>query len=226
MSLRKSPTRTPAMLAALRSNCLKSTGPRTARGKARSCLNALKHGQYARRLPEKLMRAGYYRGAALYRYFQQEIAATFGASTPQEWRQAERLAAEVWRLAQRVEGLRTKLESLLESEGKWTRVQPDSRIETEDPAGVPSAETDSGPTVQMQFKIVNRLRRVGLVFWVQQRRYWSMKRVVNVLLGLESEDPPAGRQLEERWRRKRFRSRKLGLCERVALEKQARRDSR
>ncbi len=50
-----------------------------------------------------------------------------------------------------------------------------------------------------------------------------MKRVVSVLLGLEPEESLAGRQLEERWRRKRFRSRKLGLCERVALEKQARR---
>ncbi len=35
MPLRKSPTRTPALLAALRANSRKSTGPRTPRGKAR-----------------------------------------------------------------------------------------------------------------------------------------------------------------------------------------------
>jgi hypothetical protein len=44
VSLRKSPTRTPALLAANRRNAQKSTGPRTARGKAWSRLNRLKHG--------------------------------------------------------------------------------------------------------------------------------------------------------------------------------------
>jgi hypothetical protein len=44
MSLRKSPTLTPALLAAIRQNSKKSTGPRTARGKARSRLNSLRHG--------------------------------------------------------------------------------------------------------------------------------------------------------------------------------------
>ena len=44
MSLRKSPTLTPALLAANRRNAQKSTGPRTARGKAWSRLNRLRHG--------------------------------------------------------------------------------------------------------------------------------------------------------------------------------------
>jgi hypothetical protein len=44
MSLRKSPTLTPASLAARRQNSNKSTGPRTARGKAWSPLNRLRHG--------------------------------------------------------------------------------------------------------------------------------------------------------------------------------------
>ena len=44
MPLRKSPTRTPAFLAANRRNALKSTGPRTARGKAQSRLNRLSTG--------------------------------------------------------------------------------------------------------------------------------------------------------------------------------------
>ena len=42
MPLRKSPVRTPALLAANRANSLKSCGPRTPRGKARVPLNALK----------------------------------------------------------------------------------------------------------------------------------------------------------------------------------------
>ncbi len=44
MSLRKSPTLTPARLAANRRNALKSTGPRTAQGKAQSRMNGLRHG--------------------------------------------------------------------------------------------------------------------------------------------------------------------------------------
>jgi hypothetical protein len=44
MSLRKSPTLTPALLASNRRNARKSTGPRTARGKAWSRLNSLREG--------------------------------------------------------------------------------------------------------------------------------------------------------------------------------------
>ena len=48
MSLRKSPTRTPAFLEAIRRNAKKSTGPWTVRGKAQSCLNRLKTGARSR----------------------------------------------------------------------------------------------------------------------------------------------------------------------------------
>lgn len=45
MSLRKSPARTPAFLAANRANAAKSTGPRTARGRERTLLNGLGAGR-------------------------------------------------------------------------------------------------------------------------------------------------------------------------------------
>lgn len=45
MSLRKSPTLTPALLAANRRNASKSTGPRTAQGKAWSRLNGFRYGR-------------------------------------------------------------------------------------------------------------------------------------------------------------------------------------
>jgi hypothetical protein len=48
MSLRKSPTRTPAFLEANRRNAQMSTGPWTLRGKAQSCLNRLKTGKRSR----------------------------------------------------------------------------------------------------------------------------------------------------------------------------------
>ena len=44
MSLRKSPTLTPALLDSNRRNARKSTGPKTARGKAWSRLNHLRNG--------------------------------------------------------------------------------------------------------------------------------------------------------------------------------------
>jgi hypothetical protein len=44
MVLRKSPTRTPALLAANRANARKSTGPRRPEGKNRVALSALRHG--------------------------------------------------------------------------------------------------------------------------------------------------------------------------------------
>ena len=44
MPLRKSPTLTPASLAARRQNSKKSTGPRTFRGIAWSCLNNMRNG--------------------------------------------------------------------------------------------------------------------------------------------------------------------------------------
>lgn len=44
MSLRKSPTLTPALLASNRLNAKKSTGPRSKRGKAWSRLNRFRHG--------------------------------------------------------------------------------------------------------------------------------------------------------------------------------------
>ncbi|HEV2425484.1 MAG TPA: hypothetical protein VGZ29_11715, partial [Terriglobia bacterium] len=59
MPLRRS-TVTPRALAARRLNSLKSTGPRTARGKAWSSLNALRHGQRCQRrtFRDKLARTG------------------------------------------------------------------------------------------------------------------------------------------------------------------------
>ena len=45
MSLRKSPIRTPKLLATNRANARKSTGPRTAGGKAHARLNRLRHGR-------------------------------------------------------------------------------------------------------------------------------------------------------------------------------------
>src|SRR5579871_5902432 len=93
---------TPAALAARRANALKSTGPRTVRGKARVGFNAFKRGRHAERsarLRERLLRAGYDRQEALYGQIRSRIAQTFDASTPEQRRWCDRVAAEVWCLA-------------------------------------------------------------------------------------------------------------------------------
>ena len=55
MSLRKSPTLTPARLAAHRRNALESTGPRTTRGKAQARRNGLRRGEGARLYHDVMM---------------------------------------------------------------------------------------------------------------------------------------------------------------------------
>ena len=52
MSLRKSPTMNPARIEANRRNAQKSTGPRTARGKAQSRMNSLRTGRRSRFLAD------------------------------------------------------------------------------------------------------------------------------------------------------------------------------
>ena len=143
MPLRKSPVRTPALLAANRANSLKSTGPRTRRGKARVCLNALKHGRHVRRLPEKLARAGYFRELALYSRIHTFISRALLPVGAFEQGVAAALAAKACCLPRFVR--KTKPESLLNSVGK-------ARL-----------------TVRTGIQAKDYRRRIGLVFWVQRR---------------------------------------------------------
>jgi len=119
MSLRRSPV-TPAGLRARRLNSLKSTGPRSARGKAWSCLNALRHGQRSRRrtFRDKLVRTGDSEAVYLFDLIFEELLA--GQDNPSEfvWRRLESLAVRAWCIESGRRGrkvaktcLRTKLES-------------------------------------------------------------------------------------------------------------------
>src|SRR5579863_5357362 len=104
MSLTHPRRLTPASLAARRANALKSTGPRTLRGKARVGFNALKLGLNAdrsARLRERLIQAGFDREEALYGEIRSRIAQTFGVSTPEERSWCDALATQVWCLALR-----------------------------------------------------------------------------------------------------------------------------
>ncbi len=99
MALVKSPTLTPAKLAANCSNARKSTGPNTPAGKQRIVLNALKHGRTSRAFGENLIKAG--ADAELFDWIRSRIFDGFQPRSVPERRQAERLAREVWCLAGR-----------------------------------------------------------------------------------------------------------------------------
>ncbi len=94
----RSPKLTPARLAACRSNARKSTGPRTVRGKARSSLNALKHGRYARRLTRTLEQAGERGQLRVYGEIVDRISWRFRVDWEQEQRITERLARPAWQV--------------------------------------------------------------------------------------------------------------------------------
>jgi hypothetical protein len=142
MPLRKSPERTPAFLAAHRANVRKSTGPRTAEGKYRVRLNALKHGsrsalftEFIRslRFPPSLIRQlcaktrgpseriGIMQMDLLRRW----LARTWGLDSPrfhqflrkaaeQEQRAAERALCQMWKEAEVIARFQAEFEEVWE----------------------------------------------------------------------------------------------------------------
>lgn len=183
MSLRSSSV-TPKSLAARRTNALKSTGPRSRRGKARVCLNALKHGRYAvlaarsARLREKLLEAGHAGQEALYGAIRSRIAQAIQAPKDPVTRQTiDRLALRIWCLAPGTHSAETKLQGPLLSavNGLWI-----------------STECGFAPR---RHTIVDRWTRAGLVFWCQKRRRHAAgrlgRRLAERLRGADSVSPKA-----------------------------------
>jgi len=183
--LRKSPTRTEAFLAANRRNALKSTGPRTARGKAWSCMNNLKHGRYAKRLPEKLETAGNREGAALYQKIRGEIGTAFQArlDDPGQAEQLDRFTTTVWLLARSagIHGLKPRSDIF---------------------------SRKLGPRHQRRllFRMEDRRRGVRISYWVQRKGYWTPERRLMVSAGKCPADAPTlGEILEGKLRHRVFR---------------------
>ena len=198
MSLRKSPVRTPALLAANRANALKSTGARTPEGKARAVLNGLKHARHARRLPETLATAGRREAKQLYEWLLGEICLRFGVGDGEGRQQAERMARSAWSLAWRV-----------------CKPKPECPLES-------SANPSQHPSL-LRIRIDDPFRRRGLVFWLQRHRHWTfdrwMKMVEEAAAGIPRQGPVErwGRP-ERRLRVSHFRLARPGLWEQQALE--------
>jgi hypothetical protein len=208
-------TLTPASLEARRANALKSTGPRTGRGKARVALNPLKHGRAAVNLPEKLVRAGYGQSQAEWRTIRARIARTFqptfglsglgkdtqSASHPSaDDPQTVEMAKCPWEAAP-IPSL-ANLEKKMDRLANWVWC---SYRSWQEPAGAKlktSLESDDNETrllnrtenrIPSQIRIHNPWARLGLVFYSQLRRGWAdrlMTKLIQQRLAPGSE--PAG----------------------------------
>jgi hypothetical protein len=189
--LRKSPSRTSAFLAANRHNAQKCTGPRTVTGKARSSLNALKHGKYAVRLPEKLLAAGYCGRATLHAHIREEIKLAFRVADHRLDAQVERLANAVFATARRAGVFGTKPECPLLSASLGPRSWSYSRFAIRDPWS-----------------------RTGLVYWVQRKRFWTVERLFSATLcKAPAAEPPLRQMLEQRLRHRVYRTRRPSIWE-------------
>jgi hypothetical protein len=204
MPIRHSPLPTVRSLAARRANALKSTGPRTPSGKARASLNALKHGRSmgpagrAPRFRERLLRAGCPQQEALYGGLRSCLAQAFGAQDPRSRRRVDQMAASAWCQAVGRRFFGTKLECALESRGQGSRVL---------------LQECRGP---MRYRAEDNWRRIGIVFWVQHRRFLTTARLKRMLAGLEPLSVPGPNEgLESRVRCRVFRLRRPGYFERL-----------
>jgi len=138
-------------------NALKSTGPRTRRGKARVCLNALKHGRYAvlaarsARLREKLFEAGHTGQEAVYGAIRSRVAQAIQGHDPVTRRKIDQIALRAWCLALRSYPSGSKLEAPLISGDNKARVSTECEF------------------TRRRYSLVDRWTRAALVFWCQRR---------------------------------------------------------
>ncbi len=171
MSLRKSPTRTPALLAANRANAQKSTGPRTARGKAQITLNPLKHGGYAGRLfRSNLLRAR--EDVALYDWMYRQICDNFRPVGKPQWAQAQRLARKAWCGCRRArqEGLRSGRRPPTSS-SVWCLLRIPTCLGGFGTNPLYAVQSmDSRVTFPLRIRIVVPQSGIRLQFWARSRR--------------------------------------------------------
>jgi hypothetical protein len=227
MSLRKSPCPTPASLAARRANARKSTGPRTDQGKARVALNALKHGQRAVGLQERLTRAGCRDSEALYCRIRSRLLKTFARPGDDSERHAadrhaDRLASWIWvsqREWRRRQSIQTKLECALKSGTGTARLTKRTRIVTNN---YPH-DNSAWPWPPRKIGVHDYYRRIGIVFYAQWKRHWTNQRCKAEVLGFEPFKLPNG-EMEDALRCRVFRLSRPRMWERLkfCLDKQGR----
>ncbi len=109
-----------ARLASNRRSALKSTGPRTLAGKARSRMNAFRHGAYARLGPAVLAELG--EDTKEYRYLLQQALESFPPSSPMERLLVEDIARLRWERRRLERAKDAKVRARLQAqENEWQR---------------------------------------------------------------------------------------------------------
>ncbi|MGH9437289.1 MAG: hypothetical protein ACRD22_05170 [Terriglobia bacterium] len=205
--IHRKPFLTEKELAARRANARQSTGPRTARGKARVALNGIKHGGYVVNLREKLARMGDREALAVYDRF--ELACALRVGSEADRREVARMAARVWCAGRVLKRMKADRGNVLESIKNEPRIKALLRIRVQDP-----------------------WQRLGVSFWRQRRRYALVKLWREEFIGchLHETYPPRRREpaagLEDHWRVRQYRTRRLSLWETERLKRLAERAAR
>jgi len=135
MPLCRPKTKTPALLAACRANARKGTGPRTAEGKCRSRLNALKHGRYSTNFRENLVQAGRKTGVERFDFIRSHLLKFLPPVTQVQKREAEELARRIWCWVERKEKIGRKQRCSMDSANYQAAALPFSRFQIRDKQG-------------------------------------------------------------------------------------------
>ncbi len=135
MPLCQPKTKTPALLAACRANARKGTGPRTAEGKSRSRLNALKHGRYSPNFRENLAQAGRKTGVKRFDFIRSHVLKFLPPVTQQQKREADELARFIWCWAEKKERIGRKQRSSMDSASYHAEALPLARLRIRDRKG-------------------------------------------------------------------------------------------
>jgi hypothetical protein len=191
--LRRSPRLTPASLAARRANARKSTGPRTEQGKARAALNSLQHGGYAVNLPERLARAGCRQEEAEWRKIRARIAGALTPAPAVSGREAggppesqrdpsaglRPEESNLDRKSPRIEKKIDRLANLVWCAHRTWRQPAGAELEY----SLESILSRTRLSQLSQIWIHNPLARVGLVFYAQRRRGWTVRQLLARVYG-------------------------------------------
>lgn len=221
MSLRKSPARTPAFMAAQRANAQKSTGPRTPRGKARVALNGLRHGRFAFRLTENLALTGNREDEALYRWVLTKLTETFGSERPIRPGRPEKVLAPG--------GGRRDLERLARQGWCLNRNARQAAFWSANPQCTLESAQKSFQHHRrslLQIHVTDPEHRVGVAFWVRRRWRYNLMHRVEATLGLLGEARKAEAlecRPEQGLRWRRFRPALPGWQQLMSSEKKGRR---
>jgi len=164
MSLRKSPELTPELVEAARRNAQHATGPRSAAGKEKMKMNALKHGLYAAAENHQLTMLALGEDPQEFDALQQELLTTYGPGDALWRRQLEDLAKLYWRRG-RLERMQTGVmrRALQEVEEGQHRREQEMANATFDPSHPEMLEITAAESTDPGVRLRRILSSLGVI---------------------------------------------------------------